>query len=730
MASTTPSVALLPVAAIAPSKTNPRKTFDAEFLKELVASVKQHGVLQPILVRPLAKKNGVTHELVAGEQRWRAAKDAGLKEIPTIVRTLSDNEAAELQIVENLQRKDVHPLEEGTGYQMLLDLRDEQKQTLYDVPKLAARVNKSTSYIYQRLQLAKLQPAGQDLLLKDVLSTEHGILLARLSDDDQKQALKDTVRKWDGPRSARQSLGAGDYEVHSVRQLRQYIQEILYRSLDKAPFPKDDGTLHPKAPGPQGKCIGCQYNTASTPGLYSDLSGQCCAFAPCYETKMTAHLTRKQRELAKQTGGEVVAITRDSKYALNPAKREKLTGVLTAEQFEETKANTKGAKKALVVDGRGRGETTYIVPARAVEPAQPSRAERLERLQERHAELEGRVRNDVARTLIVRIAKKVKPQPKAQTDRELLLDLLAWGIERSYQTDEIVKLLDRAQPHVGWVRKPKGEEATGRVFKESTKAYRERLAKLNVTQLAQVIAVVAGVNVLWSGAGEATVPPALGAAAGRYRVDPKAVVREVRDTFKPQFQKLAAARTAAPPKPPKPAALKLGPGEIPIRLVLGAGREQKVAGRRAGDHFGIHKALQGDGYNVTHLLTGRHLAGPYEAEATAVFVAERLAATGGTAWNFDTVEGMKRLPADALELGKTYQRDPARAATDAAAAAEAKKTKPNGKATIGKAPDKNGKAAAPLAVVPPKPAPAAAVARKAVAAKRSRAVQTSARAAR
>ena len=481
MATTHPTL-MLSLAAIVASKSNPRKTFDDAFMKELTASILQHGVLQPILVRPIGKKNGHTHELVAGEQRFRAAREAGLKEIPAVVRTLTDNEARELQIVENLQRKDVHPMEEGAGYKGLLDLKDDKGQPVYDVHALAAKVNKSVSYIWQRLKLASLLPAGQDLFFRGVINTEHAILIARLGDEQQKRTLLETVRRIEGSTPA-------EFQVHSVRQLRQYIQEKVYRSLDKAGFPLDDKTLNPS----MGACIGCKYNTAATPGLYPDVAGNCCSYEPCFEVKIAAMLTRKQRELAKETGGEVLAVTRDRSYEVDPKKRERLAGVLTADKFQETKHNAAGAKKALVVDGRGRGEVIYIAPVRdTAAPATKTPAEKTRRLEERASELEGRIESETARTLIARMARKAKAG-----DREYQLDVLAWGIERSYQTDEIVKLLDRVQPTAAWIPKPKGGEDAGRVFKESVKAYRDRLAKMKPEQLAAVAAVVACVNARW-----------------------------------------------------------------------------------------------------------------------------------------------------------------------------------------------------------------------------------------
>ena len=108
----------LPLSEIVPNKEQPRKTFDEGALEELADSIKQHGVLQPLLVRPLPSGG---YQLVAGERRWRASRIAGLKEVPVVVKELSDVETMEIAIIENLQREDLNPIEEAEGLQALID---------------------------------------------------------------------------------------------------------------------------------------------------------------------------------------------------------------------------------------------------------------------------------------------------------------------------------------------------------------------------------------------------------------------------------------------------------------------------------------------------------------------------------------------------------------------------------------------------------------------------------
>jgi len=171
----------IPLDAIAPSKTNPRKNFDAQYIDELAASIAQVGLMQPIIVRP----NGGNYVIIAGECRYRAARKAGLEEISAIVRTdLSDAAILELQLVENLRRRDLHPMEEAQGYRSLLLTKQ------YDVARIAERVGRSVKYVYDRVKLLDLVPEAQELFLANTITAGHAILLARLSPADQKRAMK------------------------------------------------------------------------------------------------------------------------------------------------------------------------------------------------------------------------------------------------------------------------------------------------------------------------------------------------------------------------------------------------------------------------------------------------------------------------------------------------------------------------------------------------------------
>lgn len=155
---------VLPLSEIIPNKEQPRKTFDEGALQELADSITQHGVLQPLLVRPLP---GGGYQLVAGERRWRASRLAGLKEVPVVVKELSDVETMEIAIIENLQREDLNPIEEAEGLQALID------RCGFTQEDVATSVGKSRPAIANSLRLLRLPPEVRDMTREGTISAGH-----------------------------------------------------------------------------------------------------------------------------------------------------------------------------------------------------------------------------------------------------------------------------------------------------------------------------------------------------------------------------------------------------------------------------------------------------------------------------------------------------------------------------------------------------------------------------
>lgn len=174
------------IEAVHASPLNPRTTFAAEELDELADSIRMRGVVQPIVVRPSTSGNS-GYEIVAGERRWRAAQKASLHEVPVIVRNLTDKEALEVAIIENVQRSDLNAMEEAAGYQQLIDAHS------YTQEDLASVVGKSRSHLANTLRLLKLPAGVQTLIREGVLSAGHARAL--VGRDDAEQLARDIVKR-------------------------------------------------------------------------------------------------------------------------------------------------------------------------------------------------------------------------------------------------------------------------------------------------------------------------------------------------------------------------------------------------------------------------------------------------------------------------------------------------------------------------------------------------------
>jgi hypothetical protein len=197
---------MIKVSLIEPNMNQPRKEFRKEELDELTQSIKQYGVLQPIIV----KKNGERYEIIAGERRWRAAQKAGLTEIPAVIREYSKRESIEISIIENIQRADLNPLEEARAYNSLLEeygLKHEE---------IAERVSKSRAAITNSLRLLKLDESIQQLVAEKKLNQGQARALLSIEDKDlQKQAAEEVIKK--------------DLNVRKVEQLVKLLQTAKKR---------------------------------------------------------------------------------------------------------------------------------------------------------------------------------------------------------------------------------------------------------------------------------------------------------------------------------------------------------------------------------------------------------------------------------------------------------------------------------------------------------------------
>lgn len=332
------AVEQLAIAAIKPSPSNPRKRFDAKYLAELAESIKQHGVLQPITVRPrftvrvsksdvgeqwyaevlnlaggwnvqdgahpteaaakaAAGKIAAEYEIVMGECRWRASQLAGVSHIPAIVRAIPDADVLELQITENLQRNDLDPLEEAEGYRELMRLKG------INANALAELLGKSRSYVYTRTKLADLCPEAKKAITDGKLDGSRALLIARIGHHDtQRAALKEILE----PR-----FFNADNEPLSYRAARDHIARNYMLALKDAPFDTKDATLLPKA----GACAACPKRTGNAPDLFADIKGpDACTDPRCFGLKREAHAERL-RFAAEAAGKMVIAGAEAKKIA-------------------------------------------------------------------------------------------------------------------------------------------------------------------------------------------------------------------------------------------------------------------------------------------------------------------------------------------------------------------------------------------------------------------------------
>ena len=280
----------LPLSQLQESLTNPRKRFDENSLNELAASFKTQGVLAPLVVRRLPNPNteaeGATsessaeqYEVVAGARRFRAARIAELETVPVRVVELSHAAAIETQVVENLQREDIHPLEEAIGFRSLLEVEGAK----YTVAEIAAKCGKGEPYIVNRIRLTELVPPVAEAFLADRITIGHALLIAKLPASRQQEAFGACFRQmW---------MSDGNQQVLiPAKELSAWIQSNIMLELSAAPFDRNDTTLVPGV----GGCADCPKRTGFNVMLFAEFAGHkdCCTDAECFGKKADAHIAK------------------------------------------------------------------------------------------------------------------------------------------------------------------------------------------------------------------------------------------------------------------------------------------------------------------------------------------------------------------------------------------------------------------------------------------------------
>lgn len=217
----------LPITEIEPNRAQPRKKFDDTALGELADSIRQHGVITPVLVRPMTDGS---YQLVAGERRWRAARMAGLSELPALIKEMSDSEAMELALIENLQREDLNPVEEAEGYRVLMDtygLTQEQ---------VAQRVNKSRPAVANAVRLLTLPDEVRSMVAQGKLSSGHARALAAVEDKTRVREMANEIIKKDLTVRDAERLAKADKlgENSPAKQKKSSLRDSYYTEIELA----------------------------------------------------------------------------------------------------------------------------------------------------------------------------------------------------------------------------------------------------------------------------------------------------------------------------------------------------------------------------------------------------------------------------------------------------------------------------------------------------------------
>jgi ParB family chromosome partitioning protein len=514
----------LPLDWLVVSPTNPRKTFDEAAMQELAASIRENGVLQPLLVRPRAERR---FEIVFGERRYRGAAMAEKETVPVCIREMTDAQVLEAQLVENLQRQDVHPLHEAQGFAALLHLEEPK----YSVELIAAKCGKSAGYVTSRLRLTELAPTAVEAFTKDEIGLGHALLLAKLQSQQQEDALTACWQEsYTGGSKAKRIL-------LPVRHLREWIEHNILLELSTAPFSKEDATLVPEA----GSCHNCPKRTGHNTLLFEGIAAQhdSCSDPACYAAKVDAHVKRtvaakpKLVQITTVYGkpAEGNPVVPRNQYVEIRQEKPKNKYQQDAPEFKTCKHTT----DAIVADGAEKGEIRKVCanpdcpvhhPKKQQRRVDADAATKAAQEKQRHEEAIAntigiRVLAAIADAVPVRLMKRdllfvVERLAGLVEERRLEIVARQHGIKREKDSDSIVKLF------AAYLRRAE-ESVLGSVLVELT---------ILLTAARQQTAQV------------------LNDAAAFYKVDTDAIAAKVKQEFAAK-DKAKPAKKAAPKPPAK-----------------------------------------------------------------------------------------------------------------------------------------------------------------------------------
>lgn len=508
------------------SDGNPRRTFDEAKLRELAENIETHGVLQPVLVRPLPEGWEGEYELVAGARRFRASKLAGKQTIPATVRELTDAECREIQLIENLQRADIHELDEALGYRALRDLNPE----LYTVETIAAKIGKTPKYVYGRMKLVDLIPTVQTAFYEGRLTVAHALEIARLQPRDQERALAEC---FPGHRSVKAILKDRKAEAVSVRELREWIEREIHLDLKNAPFDAADVNLLPTA----GPCTACPKRTGNNPLLFPEIRNKSlCTDPTCYKAKVETFVQLRIKPLEEE-GQKPLHISEVPYWQAHA----KVPNTLYEGQYRraEREKECPNTKAAVMVDGRKAGTVLHICTQENCKThGRGSRYEisPQEREQRRRIALAARIQKE-ARLRILQAVRKKLPGALSRPDFEMVaLDYFRrLGHDNHHRLFQVY----------GWPEK-KTKTSWGGMSVDHEKLTQEQIRSMKAADLNRFIVTCALVSDLYySGCGGDQVlskESNLAQAASRYKISAAKIAALV-------TTELSAKRKGAKSKP-------------------------------------------------------------------------------------------------------------------------------------------------------------------------------------
>ena len=544
---------------LVPSEHNPRATFDKTSLNELAQSIMSSGIQVPLLARPfpavfyvstgiagdenskvyyracknLANRENLVetfsagsplenrkaaeascakhnragfYEIVAGHRRVKAAAIAKLKEVPCIVRQMTDSEAHETRILENLQREDLRPMEEAESYQQMFQ-RAGDADTPMTPGALAAKIGKPESYVRLRLRLLSADKGVQEALRKDEITLGHALELARLDQAAQKGLLVwlQYHVNYDGRRGSKRD------NLPSLAEFRRHITQEVMLDLAKAPFDAKDAQLVPEA----GSCVDCKKRTGNNTLLFADVKqGDTCTDPRCFEGKIERLI---QIEVAKASG-QLVRIS--DRYGRQGLEKD----VLESSEYIRLDSYARNAKQrcdhlliGIFVDGDKRGQKVRICTDAHCKvhsySSGASAASDDTKKKQAAAKIEACARLRIFQAIFA-AAKDV------EMDEKDYLDVAAYAIDRA-DTNGVKRLVDM----LGW---PK-EKGSSYIKRDAIRKQLEEMGSDRAVAIAKLAAVSGYLSVSWYSNSK---PQEFEALAKDFGVDTAAIRKQVAEEKK------------------------------------------------------------------------------------------------------------------------------------------------------------------------------------------------------